>query len=777
MRNFQSFLISFCLLAFAGIALSAGAQMTAPNEWTWVGGSDSVASCANPNFNGDCSNFGIYGTMGTPAGTNVPGSRADASTWIDSSGNFWLFGGSAIDSVGNNGALNDLWKFSPSTKDWTWVAGAESATGDIASNTSANWFSLAVYGTVGVPTIGNTPGGRNGAVTWTDSDGHLWLFGGQELLLLLDDLWEFYPSTGEWAWIGGTPGLYDDSSKGYGEPGAYGTLGVPAASNLPGSRSDAVSWTDNSGNFWMFAGYGLDVDGDAAALNDIWEFNEGSKLWTWMGGSRTAPCSELMGVICGQAGTYGTLGTQAADNIPGARFSAVTWKDSGGSLWLFGGYGFDASGTQGMLNDLWKFDPAANLWTWIGGSKTIPSTCAETNCGPLGLYGTLGTPAVGNMPGGRYQAVSWADSRGQLWLSGGFGVDANGTEGDLNDLWQFNPSTNEWAWMGGSTTLPVPSTVAGQPGIYGMLGVPAAGNGPGGRSSASSWIDSSDNLWLFGGSGVDNLSPFTQSIEFSGNGATFNDLWDYQPAIPSAVTPGFSVPAGTYSAIQTVTISDATAGASVYYTTDGTTPTTSSTLYSSAITVANSETLKAIGVAAEFNNSAVASAAYIINVPPDFSVTAAPVTMTVTAGGSGTETISISPQSSFASAVSFACSGVPAGAACSFSPATLTPSGPAAATTTLTVTTAATSASSHENRRPLLPDAALAGVLCFVGFRKRKGFPLLLLLGMSLTGLGLASGCGGGSSGGGSQTSTSTVTVTATSGTLIHTTTFTLVVN
>jgi hypothetical protein len=98
-------------------------------------------------------------------------------------------------------------------------------------------------------------------------------------------------------------------------------------------------------------------------------------------------------------------------------------------------------------------------------------------------------------------------------------------------------------------------------------------------------------------------------------------------------------------------------------------------------------------------------------------------------------------------------------------------------TTTLTVTTAATSASLPQSSQPLFPEAALAGVLCFIGFRKRRSLQLMLLLGVSVAGLGLLSGCGGGSSGAGSQTITSTVTVTATSGTLIHTTTFTLVVN
>ena len=148
----------------------------------------------------------------------------------------------------------------------------------------------------------------------------------------------------------------------------------------------------------------------------------------------------------------------------------------------------------------------------------------------------------------------------------------------------------------------------------------------------------------------------------------------------------------------------------VQTTTPTATPTASSTFYSGAITVAETGTLKAIAVATGFSNSAVASAAYIINFPPDFSVSAAPATLTVTAGSSGTGMISISPQESFASAVSFACSGLPAGDACSFSPATVTPSGPAAATTTLTVTTSATSASLHGNRQSLFPEAALVGM-------------------------------------------------------------------
>jgi hypothetical protein len=84
---------------------------------------------------------------------------------------------------------------------------------------------------------------------------------------------------------------------------------------------------------------------------------------------------------------------------------------------------------------------------------------------------------------------------------------------------------------------------------------------------------------------------------------------------PPAATPAFSPVPGTYSTSQSVKISDATSGATIYYTTNGSTPTTSSTRYTAAIPVSSTDTIKAIAVAGGHTQSAVATATYIIVTP------------------------------------------------------------------------------------------------------------------------------------------------------------------
>jgi hypothetical protein len=171
---------------------------------------------------------------------------------------------------------------------------------------------------------------------------------------------------------------------------------------------------------------------------------------------------------------------------------------------------------------------------------------------------------------------------------------------------------------------------------------------------------------------------------------------------------------------------------------------------------------------------------------PDFSLGVAANSLSIAPGQSGTDAISVTPTNGFNQATSFACSGLPGEATCSFSPATVTPSGTAASTATMTITTTApTNSSRNSNPWPFAGGGA-ALAFCLIFLRGRKRLPALLCLTLLLGIGGIAAGCGGGSSksGGGTGGSgnsgtpagTSMVTVTATSGALTHTTTVSLTI-
>ena len=104
----------------------------------------------------------------------------------------------------------------------------------------------------------------------------------------------------------------------------------------------------------------------------------------------------------------------------------------------------------------------------------------------------------------------------------------------------------------------------------------------------------------------------------------------YTINLPAAATPTFSVNPGTYTSIQSVTISDTTSGAAIHCTTNGTTPTTSSPVCGGAISVSSTETIQAIAIASGYSSSLLASATYTINLPPaakpTFSLTPGPYT-------------------------------------------------------------------------------------------------------------------------------------------------------
>jgi hypothetical protein len=343
--------------------------------------------------------FDMYWTKVPPPST-VPTARWGAVSWTDPGGQLWLFGGQ--DGAGN--FINDLWSYNPATNVWTAFPHGSTVNG--------------AYGTKGTAGANNFPGGRWGSTAKIDSVGTVWLFGGYGFDAtsatpgLLNDLWKY--SGGQWTWVSG--------SNSTGPSGVYGQLGTPAATNVPGGRQASVSWIDNSGNFWVFGGYDLSPTNQPNAFNDLWEFSAIGGQWTWVSGANSV----------NQTGTYGSQGVSAATNVPGARWAAANWSDSNGNMWLFGGFGYDATG-NGTLGDLWEFK--SGQWIWVKG----PSSVSQ-----VGVYGIQPNarvwPHVIDYPGSRWGAAYWAAPFG-FWMWGGEGFDASSGVGDslLSDLWRYLP--------------------------------------------------------------------------------------------------------------------------------------------------------------------------------------------------------------------------------------------------------------------------------------------------------------------------------------------------
>ncbi|MEO5569738.1 MAG: kelch repeat-containing protein, partial [Bacteroidia bacterium] len=424
-------------------------------EWVWLKG-DSV-----PNQPGN------YGVQGVPSPTNNPPSLYEPCEWTDLNGNFWMFGGSGITPGGYYG---DLWKYNLLTNEWNWMKG----TG--ITNDPGN------YGTQGIPSMTNNPSARSyGAATWIDSLGNLWMFGGLTALnpSHCSDLWKYDISTNEWTWMKG-PSVT-------GQSGIYGTQGMPDSANNPAAKWECVaSWTDHNSDLWFFGGFG-------SLLDDLWKFNIASNQWTWMKGS----------LILSNPGINGTAGIEDSLNTPGSRCAYSRWKDTNGNLWFFGG--MFGSGVY-PFNDMWRYNPLTNNWTWMGGN------------GVTGIYGTKCIASPNNIPAARYEnRPCWTDQDGNFWFFGG--GNGSGFGAVYNDIWKYCVASNQWIWIHGSSSI-------NPAGNWGTLGVSSATNKPNGRGGGVGWRDNNNNLYIFGGATHHYNSPYY-----------YNDLWKYTIDTTCGVCP------------------------------------------------------------------------------------------------------------------------------------------------------------------------------------------------------------------------------------------------
>ena len=130
---------------------------------------------------------------------------------------------------------------------------------------------------------------------------------------------------------------------------------------------------------------------------------------------------------------------------------------------------------------------------------------------------------------------------------------------------------------------------------------------------------------------VGNGTTTIKSIAIRSGFLTTSASATYVVTLPLAATPAFSPTPGSYVTSVSVTLTSATAGASIYYTTNGTTPTPGSTLYSSPFTISASigtqTTVKAIAIRSGYSDSLVATGIYTSAGPTCLS-TSTPITWT-----------------------------------------------------------------------------------------------------------------------------------------------------
>ncbi len=515
-------------------------------NWTWIMGSKYAEAS------------GSYGIQGVTSAGNIPSARYGSSVASDNLGNTWLFGGSS-DSSFIIDYKNDLWKWDGTS--WTWVSGSDTA------------LPQTVFGSKGIASPGNSPGGRYHSNIFIDSTGNIWLFGGATYTCYgnyLNELWKW--DKNNWTWVSGS-----DTAN---NTGNYGTLSVSSSNNTPSSRSQAISWIDKKNRLFMLGGLGIYNNAiKPRALNDMWLW-DGSR-WAWINGlnsfesgaygtqgiasnkNKPLPRSNginwldkngnfwlfggqqvstyctstnllndlwkwdgnnwtwISGSSLNQQGSHGILGVASSTNIPGARQGSASWYDNNDNIWLFGGQVIDSqySYKSSYLNDLWKWD--GNNWTWVK-SQSVPPAGAKNG----GNYGLKGIANSANIPGARIGSASWADKKGNLWLFGGSSQYASyigATVGNLNDLWKWDGVN--WTWIKGDTISEILSFQGGA--VYGVKGVADSANTPGIRSNCSIWQDSNDNVWLFGGTSSFLRYPASGGPGYFVDPVYFNDLWKW----------------------------------------------------------------------------------------------------------------------------------------------------------------------------------------------------------------------------------------------------------
>ncbi|WHY17219.1 discoidin domain-containing protein [Paenibacillus sp. G2S3] len=143
-------------------------------------------------------------------------------------------------------------------------------------------------------------------------------------------------------------------------------------------------------------------------------------------------------------------------------------------------------------------------------------------------------------------------------------------------------------------------------------------------TDGANWTDAYSKTGGTGGIETINFTtPVTgQYVRMSGTARTTGygySLWEFEvygsDVVNQVAQPEFSPASGVFTSAQNVTLTSATPGATIKYTTDGSTPNSSSTSYSNPFSVSSTTVIKAIAIKAGMPDSNVATASFTINLP------------------------------------------------------------------------------------------------------------------------------------------------------------------
>jgi len=304
-----------------------------------------------------------------------------------------------------------------------------------------------------------------------------------------------------------------------------------------------------------------------------------------------------------QGNLYGTAYGGGSNPYYGGLGAVFELSPAGGGNWSEGViYSFDAvPGIGDYPFDSVTLDSAGNLYCTASSGLYAFGQVLRLTPGPNGWTETT-LYYFGDTPDGwdPYGGVVF-DTQGNLYgttSTGGaesadFGL--GGTVYEIPNLVTPNPTFSPASGSySGTKMVTISDTIVGTTIYYSING------GAYSKYSAEIEVSESETIEAIAIAGT---LPQSQTVTA-----------DYQIGTTTA-TPEFWPPEGTYSEAQSVTIMDAAPGATIYYTTNGVPPTTSSTKYTGPITVSSTETIEAIAVASGYANSPVASGIYTITPP------------------------------------------------------------------------------------------------------------------------------------------------------------------